>query len=121
VSGDRIIRETDENSVQAFSFCLAIIVCILLCAFFGLAGNTENRIEAAKLESRINPNDAAIGSLVRFPGIVLSKATAISAYRRESRIEEPNKVAFENISDLQNVRGIGPKTAEKISQWMKFE
>ena len=119
--GGRIIRKTDENSVQAFSFCLAIIVCILLSAFFGLNGNAENRIQAAKLESRINPNDAAIGSLVRLPGIGLSKATAIIAYRQERRTDDPARAPFENISDMQNVRGIGPKTAEKISQWLKFE
>jgi len=73
------------------------------------------------LESQINPNVAPTASLVRLPGIGIGRAGAIVAYREEFSKKDANNPAFRNCDDLQKVKGIGPKTVENISKWLKFE
>jgi competence ComEA-like helix-hairpin-helix protein len=73
------------------------------------------------LQSRINPNDAPAASLIRLPGIGVSRAWAIVAYREEFSKKDSNNPAFRNCDDLCKVRGIGPQTAKNISEWLKFE
>jgi len=72
------------------------------------------------LDSRLNPNDATVESLVRLPGLGLGRAGAIVAYR-ESLYREGRYPAFENCEDLRKVRGIGPKTVQNISAWITFD
>ncbi|MGD8786415.1 MAG: helix-hairpin-helix domain-containing protein, partial [Phycisphaerales bacterium] len=74
-----------------------------------------------ELESRINPNEAPIASLVRLPGIGISRAGAIVAYRENLDRKDKEYSVFQNSNDLQKVKGIGPKTAQKIGQLLKFE
>lgn len=72
------------------------------------------------LDSRINPNEAPVQSLVRLPGLGLERAGAIVAYRETAR-RQGTGPAFGNCRDLQKIRGIGPKTVQDISEWMTFE
>ena len=67
---------------------------------------------------RINPNSDSMASLVRLPGIGKARAMDIIYYRRQ---QQQNGPAFGSTQDLQNIRGIGPKTAEKMSPWLTFE
>lgn len=67
---------------------------------------------------RINPNTASVASLVRLPGVGKARAMDIIYYRQNQKQAGP---AFISTRDLQNIRGIGPKTAEKISPWLIFE
>lgn len=76
--------------------------------------------DQARLDSRINPNDATVESLVRLPGLGLGRAGAIVAYR-ESVYREGRRPAFENLEDLRKIRGIGPKTVQGISEWITFD
>ncbi len=76
--------------------------------------------DRARLDSRINPNDATVESLVRLPGLGLGRAGAIVAYR-ESVYREGRRPAFENLEDLRKIRGIGPKTVQGISEWITFD
>ena len=69
------------------------------------------------LDSGINPNIVSAGELMQLPKIGPKTAQALIEYRSKFR-ERP---AFENIEDLQKVKGIGPKTAEQIKQWLVFE
>jgi len=55
------------------------------------------------------------------PGIGISRAGAIVAYRENIAEQNTGMPAFENPNDLQKVKGIGPKTVENISEWLKFE
>jgi len=51
----------------------------------------------------------------------MQRALAIVAYREGFFADDVNTQPFETISDLQKVRGIGPKTAQNIGKWLKFE
>mgnify|MGYP001267340230 CR=1 FL=1 len=65
---------------------------------------------------RINPNTAPLASLVRLPGIGKARAMDIIHFRQAN--EEP---VFKTAEDMEQIKGIGPKTAEKISPWLIFE
>ncbi len=114
--------EAEQNKIRAFAFVIAVSVCVLFSVCFlvpGFAGLRQPY--EIRLESRINPNDAPLASLVRLPGIGIGRAGAIVAYRENFSEKNGNCSAFRNCEDLQKVKGIGPKTAEKICEWLKFE
>jgi len=121
---DNFIQQSDtrQNKIQSFAFCLAmsIAVCFAICfVVAGLLGFGQS-YEIA-LESRINPNNASVASLVRLPGIGIGRAGAIVAYRENLSEKMGSGPAFRNCDDLQKVKGIGPKTADNLCEWLKFE
>lgn len=67
---------------------------------------------------RINPNTASMASLVRLPGIGKARAMDIIHYRQNHKPDEP---VFLSARDLENIRGIGPKTAAALEPWLIFE
>jgi len=111
-----------QGGVQSFAFVLAVAMCVLFSVCF-TASNFAGRGQSQeiRLESWINPNDAPAASLARLPRIGLSRARAIVAYRNDFIEQGKGNRAFQNCDDLQKVKGIGPKTAQNISQWLKFE
>ena len=124
MAADNLIQriETRQQRIQSFSFVIAVVVCILLTV--GFAGSSifgDRQSCKTELEEKINPNDAPAASLVRLPGIGVGRAGAIIAYRENFAEEEPNGQAFGTVEDLEKVKGIGPKTAGNISEWLKFE
>jgi competence ComEA-like helix-hairpin-helix protein len=124
VKNTALLQKSDsqQNRIQSFAFIIAVCVCVLLglcfCVSKPFATEHTSKIE---LESRINPNKASISSLARLPGIGISKAAAIIAYRENFSKKEPNSTAFTKPEDLQKIRGIGPKTVQKISDYLKYE
>ena len=76
---------------------------------------------AIELENRINPNIAPVESLVRLPGLGSSRAGAIVAYRRSFNRANGASAAFQCGDDLQKIRGVGPKTVQRMSDWIEFE
>ena len=114
--------KTRQNRIQSFAFVIAASVCVLFSISFSASRllGLRQSCEIA-LEEQINPNDAPVASLVRLPGIGIGRAAAIVAYRENFSEKEENRPAFRNCDDLQKVKGIGPKTVQNISQWLKFE
>ena len=114
--------EAGQNKIRAFAFVIAVSVCVLFSVCFLVSGLVGLRQSCEiRLESQINPNDAPSASLVRLPGIGIGRAGAIVAYRENFSEKNSGSPAFRNCDDLQKVKGIGPKTAEKICEWLKFE
>jgi len=117
----RLSIRGDGERIQSFAFVISIWLCAALCVVFlaGFPGRTC--VVGLELDCRVNPNDAPMASLVRLPGIGVSKAAAIVAYREKLRRDNGQGRAFSDCNDLQQVRGIGPKTTEGICEWLKFE
>ena len=115
------MRETGQKRIQSFAFVIS--VCVAVCFSLGFVSEFVGGGQACKieLESRINPNDASIASLLRLPGVGVGRAGAIVAYRENFSGKDGESPAFRGCNDLQKVRGIGPKTVQKISEWLKFE
>lgn len=63
--------------------------------------------------AKIDPNTAAVPSLMRLPGIGRTRAMDIV----EGRAARP----FDSAADMERIRGIGPKTVEKIAPYLTFE
>jgi|FrelakmetLWP11LW_1041352.scaffolds.fasta_scaffold05147_2 competence ComEA-like helix-hairpin-helix protein len=86
------------------------IFCVLL-AFCGL------RVDNPPPLDTINPNTDPVASLVRLPGIGLSRAITIVEYRQS---HSQNGPAFQKPEDLDAVSGLGPKTIEKMRPWLSM-
>lgn len=113
-----------QNRIQSFAFVISVCMAVCLSWIFilnltGLKSATgKNEIE---LESRINPNDAPVASLVRLSDIGMLRAGAIVEFREKFGEAEGESRVFKDIDDLQKVKGIGPKTVQNISEWLTFE
>ena len=96
------------GSIAAFAMGLMVAV-----------GSGIYAVPAARCEvgavaaERINPNTAPTASLMRLPGIGKVRAMDILNSRKTS--------PFGSADDLERVRGIGPKTVEKIRPYLTFE
>ena len=121
---DSFIQQTEatQSRIQSFAFVIAVgvVVCFSIC--FAVSSLLElGQSHEIGLDEKINPNDAPLASLVRLPGIGIGKASAIVAYRENFGRKDSGSRAFQNCDDLQKVKGIGPKTAQSICEWLKFE
>ena len=123
MTGNKLIQtDARQNRIQSFAFVIAVSVAVCFSIGFAVSSLLElGQSYEIGLDEKINPNDAPLASLVRLPGIGIGKASAIVAYRRDFSERNDNKAAFENCDDLQEVKGIGPKTIENISEWLIFE
>ena len=113
--------EARQDKIHSFAFVLSVCAafCFCLAVVLGFSGSGQScEIE---LENRINPNTAPIESLIRLPGIGISRARAIVEYRNKFGNKNGVNVVFLSSNDLQKVKGIGPKTVQNLSGWLKFE
>ena len=55
---------------------------------------------------------------MRLPNIGPARAEAIIAYRMSVAGDRP---AFEKPEDMEKVKGIGPKTVERMRPWLRFD
>lgn len=118
------MTELRQHRIQSFAFIFSVCAafafsCIFVSNLIGF-GSTDNQDEI-HLDNQINPNNATVTSMARLPGIGIVKAEAIIAYRRNFHGKDGESRPFQSLDDLQKVNGIGPKTAQNISEWLKFE
>ncbi|MBO8156016.1 MAG: helix-hairpin-helix domain-containing protein [Bacillaceae bacterium] len=79
-----------------------------------VASNDENEVMQIQVgfeSGKVRINTAEKGKIESLPGIGPSKAEAIIQYRKEHG-------PFKKLEDLLNVSGIGPKTLEKLKEWI---
>ena len=93
----------------------AVAVLVFLLGAMFVASGKPGCIDEPE---RINPNTAPLASLVRLPGIGKARALDIIHFREANTSEEP---IFKTAYGMEQISGIGPKTAEKISPWLTFE
>ena len=117
--------DTIKNRIQSFAYVIAVGAAVCFAVYCVVSSFV--RLQSAsggyevRLESRINPNTASADSLARLPGVGIVRAGAIVEYRKSFNRKNGNSPCFQNCDDLQKVKGIGPKTAQNISQWMRYE
>jgi hypothetical protein len=118
------MKQAGQNRIQSFAFVIGVFLafCFSL-AFFEERARDKSALSRCdvKLDSRINPNDAPIESLVRLPGLGIGRAGVIIAYRDDFNEKNDGSPAFHNCNDLQKVKGIGLKTVQNISEWLRFD
>jgi hypothetical protein len=110
-------RHTLQSIGLLVCCCLSLVVGALLAV--GALGDDGAATVGAS--ETINPNTAPVGSLIRLPGIGLTRARAIAAHRDAVRDATGERIAFRVSDDLQQIKGIGPKTATDIAVWLGFD
>ncbi len=111
-----------QNTIRSIAFVVAVTICTFVSSWFVVSSLLGFRQACGiKLEERINPNNAAVVSLARLPGIGDRRAEAIVDYRTNFAEKDGKGVAFEDSNDLLSVKGIGVKTVQNINEWLKFE
>ena len=115
------MTDARQSRIQSFAFVISVLVCAVFSACFAICSVFKpEESYAIRLCDTINPNDAPVPSLMRLPGIGLTRAAAIVAYRESFSNQGDGRPAFRDCEDLQKVKGIGPKTAQDIGQWLRF-
>lgn len=122
ISASNLMRQTEhvQQRIQSIAFVVSVYIAIYLAIGFVVSSSwVGKQANYIGLEDKINPNYAPVASLARLPGIGIVRAEAIIAYRDTNSGNEG--LVFLSCDDLQRVKGIGPKTAQSLSQWLKFE
>lgn len=117
---DRADARVDRVRFNAFLIAAAAAVVFCLYLTFSAVSAARSQ-QAIELESRINPNEAPAASLMRLPGVGLVRANEIIEYRNKFQQNGKADLAFRDCNDLRKVKGIGPKTAKGMCEWLKFE
>ncbi|MCB1208338.1 MAG: helix-hairpin-helix domain-containing protein [Verrucomicrobiales bacterium] len=91
-----------RERTQRLLFIGVIVLCLLVVGFILLRGDPSTR--------PVNPNTATIEQLTTLPEVGPDIAARIKAGRPYTKAE-----------DLINVKGIGPKTLEKIKPRLVFD
>jgi len=113
-----------EGESRRFLQSIGLVVCsclsmtVAIC--FGSRVLVGNNARVVCTQEKVNPNTAPVGSLIRLPGIGLTRARAIAAHRDAVR-QETDGAAFDCPEDLEQIKGIGPKTAQEIAEWLEFD
>lgn len=109
------------KEIQLAGFNIAVVIAAVLCLCFmngGMAADSSR--DVIELQNKINPNDATAASLARLPGIGVTRANAIVEYRRQFQQNGRGDLAFRDCNDLRKIKGIGPVTAEKMCESLRF-
>jgi len=105
---------------QTSAFVIAILGCLTLSAWFLGTDVSVFPTADVAIPQTINPNHAPLGSLIRLPGVGPVRARAIIDFRRTQQKKGPELHAFQEASDLQRIRGIGPKTVQGLARWLEL-
>lgn len=118
------MTEPGQYRIQSFAFVISVCAAFVFsCIFVSNLPGFEHAGKERKIhiDNRINPNNASMASMARLPGIGPVRSEAIIKYRDNFRGKNGESQAFRLPDDLQKVNGIGPKTVQNISEWLKFE
>ena len=107
--------------VQVLAFLVGILIGIGLASGFAVAAFRDSTsLSMGHPGERITPNDAPIVSLIRLPGVGLTRARAIVAYRERVRARPGRRPAFTTSDDLQEIKGIGPAIVNGVRPWLQL-
>jgi len=118
------MNSNSENNEHTKIFTAVFFAGIILniCFTFPLLGHSK-KIAFTQIDNKLNPNTASVYELAELPSLGPAKAQGIIEYRcRKASLSGQNREnAFNSADDLDNVKGFGKKTIEKVKQWLVFD
>src|SRR5215813_2024064 len=108
-----LLRRADQAVVAAF--CLFGIIALVL--YWTAQGGLNGRLieldhaDKTKADFKVDVNSAELNELIAIPEIGQTLAQRIVDYRKQHG-------PFKDIQDLRHVRGIGPKTLERLKPFL---
>jgi DNA uptake protein ComE-like DNA-binding protein len=108
------------TKLSIYSCLLAVCVGVVCAAAFALAVPAPET-KSVLPESVININTEPASSIERLPRVGAKLAGEIVKYRDARRRTTGEKEVFKNMADLDNVKGIGIKTLDRLRPYIKFE
>jgi hypothetical protein len=121
------VSDSPTNGARFGNPCLKLLVLlwpIMLIASFGSLRSADAPAAPRSIRSSVNPNVAPWWGLTVLPRIGEVTARRIVQYR-ESVTQGPSAdgilPVFKRACDLEEVRGIGPKTVQRIARYLRFD
>lgn len=106
---------------EALGFLVGVLIALLLAFGWARTVLRDGAQRGAVCEpEKINPNDAPLASLMRLPGVGLTRARAIVDYRNRPVDQSAPRPVFAGGQDMQRVKGLGPATVADILPWLQF-
>lgn len=100
-----------QRTVWRQKLAAAVCAAVVMTLVYGAAAMRAAACDVKPIaEEWINPNTAAAASLMRLPGIGRVRAMEIIKMR-----------PYESAAQMDRVRGIGPRTVEKIAPYLSFD
>ncbi len=107
------------------------VAAIMLVTFCAALAHRQTRVplpapsdtmrHSSSLATRINPNTASVDELMTLAGVGRATAKRIVAHRTQhARSATPDAPVFKRPEDLEAVRGIGPKTVDRLRPYLSF-
>ena len=119
--------DTFTNGRHVGDRCVTLLILLWPIMLIALIGAFRSATEAAPIQptlANINPNTAPWSELTVLPRIGEIMAHRIVEYResviRQGSADEPVR-AFSCVADLDNVRGIGPVTLQRLGPLLRFD
>jgi competence protein ComEA len=81
---------------------------------------TTSAPRANDLADRIDPNTATTAELSAIPDLGPKRAQSIVDFRQKFIERHPNQIPFHRPSDLEQIPGIGPATADNLAPYLQF-
>ena len=112
------IDSTPARTFDSAATSLLVLGSILLVAALRQVGTTEPSGPPPPALASINPNNAPWWELMVLPGVGETTARKIVEYREADARRNP---IFHKPADLDPIPGIGPKTIQRITPYLRFD
>lgn len=118
----------DAHTVRLYPACAILLtIAMTACGTWGFVGtspapNPDNPRTSFNSVApvRVDPNQAEWWELAALPRIGEVTAKKIVEYRRDHAAMPADEPVFRTAQDLTRVRGIGPKTVERLTPFLSF-
>jgi hypothetical protein len=102
---------------------LIFLLFVAIVAGFILAARNPRDLQKPstdRLLDRIDPNVADVSVLALLPSLGQQRAEEIVAFRQREKQRHPEAVVFEQLEDMERVRGIGKAMAQNLGPYLIF-
>jgi len=127
VSNEEAAHSSDAVDGRRIHPYVVAVVLLALIAIWASA-RSPDRFDAQtplpQINSTIDVNRAPWWELTLLPGIGEGKAKAVVEFREVQRANngwDEDQPVFRSPEDLQQVHGIGPKTVERMTPFVRFD